>query len=960
MLLVHANSHVHRGKIVEWLWAGSEPPREPLREVQKIVSQVRAVLRNTESQPEVLTENGQYRLKIDESVVDYYVFSQLAEQGRIAARKGDRGKAIKVLKQALELWPDEPVLSNVDLPWAHQIDETLVRESFVPACRAYFEARMTEDHHELVLPELRRLMRRFDTNETLAELYLRALMDVDGAASVVDFYRGFAHRLRETFDIEPGPDLSAAYRQLIDRQPPATAYGRPEPPCLLPRDVADFVGRSAILETLDSWLLAPGSSAVVALHGVGGVGKTAIVRRWANTRIHGFPDGQLYFDLDGYGRGGTVKPASVLAAFLAALGIEEPPPDEAARVSLLRHRLQGRRVLVVLDNVRDGEDIRPLLDATASCPVLLTSRRRPGLTDCRQLAVPAFERAESVELLRRRIYDRRPQEEPDAVGDLAAFCAGLPLGLSIAAEYVVNRTELTIRQLSDQLSEDSGRRLLDAGGDGAEQTLRTVFASSCGALEPSAGRLLTLLGLHPSATVTVPAAAAVAGLNSTETERIFETLLSANLLEQKTGTRYQLHDLVHNYLADEARRRTSADDRSAAARRMTDFYLGTVVNAVRWIAPQLTEVPPTSSPSTAVPLAFHDHDDAMNWCVEQRSQVLAVSRSAAEHRLHEQVWRTIGLFGELLRRHGDPAGVIEIHQLAVRSAIACGEREGEAMLLNNLGLIHQNLRHYRQAESCFRRALEISRELDAVVGEASCLHNLGATWFERERADLAAEPVSQGLALFTEAGYEEGRGRAHLLLGDVRRALGDRDAAQGHYEAALKIRERNGNADGRGEALVRLAALQLDRGGTAAEAVRRCEETLVIHGRSRDERKTTAALHVLAQARMKLGEYEEAAAAAGQAVLIAESRGDLRAKALALDLAAQSELRLDDPAAARAKWSQALVLLEEIGDSRAGGIRERLDGLGAARSVPGQRLVSGSEDAPAAWAEQCDDRERSQ
>lgn len=949
MLLLHANSHVHADKIVQWLWAEGPQPERPYRELQKIVSQVRGVLRNTATSPEVVTDNSNYRLEINESLVDYHRFSQLAEEGRNARRNGDQPAAIKVLKNALALWPDEPVLANVRLPWARVTDETLIREDFIPACRTYFEARLAEEHYELVLREVRRLMRRHDTSETLAELYIRALMVTEGAAGVTEFYRGFTHRLRETFDAQPGPDLARVYRALLGRQRPLAAFGRPEPPCLLPRDSPDFLGRQDILRTLDDWLLTSGAPAVVALHGVGGVGKTAIVRRWAHGRSTSFPDGQLYFDLNGYGPGGPVKPATVLAAFLTALGIEDVPSDGPSRAALLRHKLRGRRILVVLDNVRGADEVEPLLEATSPCPVLITSRRTLGLADCRQLTVPAFDREDAVEMLRQRIYDPRAETEPAAIDDLAAVCADLPLGLRIAAEYVVTRSKLTIRALTDQLSAESRRRLLDARGDGREQTLRAVIASSCAALDPPADRLLMALGLHPSAAIGVPAAAAIGGITSAEAEDAFETLLGAHLVEQKTGDTYRLHDLVHAYVVDHTRRKADEQEQSVAVHRMADFYLGTVTNAIRWVAPQLPEVPPLTLGSAVVPLGFHDHDDAMNWCIEQRAQVLAVSRRAAEQGLPEHVWRLVGLFGEILKRHGDPHDVVDIHELAVRSARLSGDRDGEAMLVNNLGFVHHSLGEYRLAESCYQRALEISREVDSVLGEATCVHNIGSTWLDRGRPDLAQRLFEQGLTLFTEAGYEEGRAKAYLWLGDAHRDLGRPEAARRCYENALDIRERNGNPGDKGEALVRLAALHLDRGGDAARAVRRCVEALAMHRRSRDERQIAVVLLVLARAQASLGEHGEAVASAREAAQHADSCGDLKGTAVALELAGRSEAQLGDLVAARESWGRALALFEELGDPRASKMRDELGRLEAARVVPGQRTATSDElfDLPA-------------
>lgn len=893
ILLMHANKHVHSDRIQQWLWDDEVDLKQPNKEVQRLVSRVRRVLKQTSAAPTVTGGNGNYRLNIDLSIVDYYRFRGLCEKGRSRQREGDHQGVIDILSEALEMWPEDGVLANVPLPWARQEADRIFQEDFIPACRAYFEARLAKEHHDKVVRETKALLRRYDTDETLAELHMRGLIVVDEAAGVTSFYERFSRRLREEFDAEPGPQLAAVYRDLIAGEPPPAAFGRPEPPSLLPRDVPELLGREHVLRTLDEWL--SGVPAVVVLHGVGGAGKTAIAKRWANTAAPRFPDGQLYYDINGYGADNPAKPAEVLARFLTVLGVENVPAELAGRVMMLRHRLRGTRTLVVLDNVANAAEIAPLLEATAPCPVLITSRRKLGIADARQVTVPALPREEAVTMLRRRIHDARVADESEVLDELAAVCADLPLGLRIAAEYVATRSQLSVRVLTDKLGAESRRRLLNAKDDGGEQTLRAVFASSCAALDPPANRLITFLGLHPSAYIGVPAAAAIAGMSRPETEDAFEALLGAHLVEQVTGDSHRLHDLVHAHVVDVAQQLTEAE-RSAAVRRMADYYLGTVVAAIRWVAPYLTEVSPLVSATPAVPSTFLGAEDALDWCVEHRSQVVAVSRYLAGQGLHAHVWRLIGLFDDVLNRYGDPHESAELNELAVRSSRVDGDRVGEAMLANNLGCVYQHLGRFADAESWHQRALAISREQDDVLGEAICLHNIGATWFARERLEPAGRQFGQVLALFDRLGHRPGSAKAHLWLGKVRHGLGDADIARKHYEAAL-----DGVPECRGEALTRLAELHLDGNGDPAEAVDRCAQAVEVHRHERDGRRTSAALRVLAQAYLRLGEFEGALDAATEAVDLAEQCGDPLGKAAALDLVRSGrsvplQRRHDDPA----------------------------------------------------------------
>ncbi|WP_158885533.1 ATP-binding protein [Amycolatopsis anabasis] len=952
VLLLHANSAVHADSLVNRLWDEEGQPEDARKKLQTYVSRARGILKKAKSHAELITEHGHYRLRVEPSLVDYYRFRQLADEGKNLVKNGDHRGAVAVLDEALELWR-EPPLADVYTTWAYGKRDELVSQVLLPAYRTLFEAHLAQDHHELVLKRLRPLLDEHPPDETFAAQYLSALAVVDEVGSMTSFFHDFTRRMRESLGAQPAEWLVRHYRKLVDEQPLPSAFGVPAtaarhrvPPRQLPRDTPHFLGRDGLMRRLDALLVTSNGPALVALDGLPGVGKTALATHWAHSRIQDFPDGDLYADLNGYGPGAPTSPAYVLATFLEALGFTVPA-DTEERVALLRCALAGRRILVFLDNARDSEHIRPLLAATSPCPVLVTSRQQLTTLAYREgaerITVPPFLIEDAMAFLRHRIGDTQEQLRMTTLHDLATLCAGLPIALQIAGEHIAARPDVP----SDDLVAHLRGQLLDAGGhgDGDAPTLRAVFAWSCDALSAEARRLFQFLGLHPSARITTPAAAAVAGLPADEVEKVFGKLIGAHLLHQETGDGYRLHDLLHQYATDRVREREDWTACHDAVHRMVDWYLGTVINALRLIFPQQPEVPPLSLRTAVRPQTFGDKEEAMRWCVRERAQVLEVARFGAEYGFHEHVWRMVGIFGDLLHLYGDPRDLIEIHHVALRSARTVGSRYGEAAHLNNLACFQLNLREYAEAERNYRRSLAIWRESDNLVCEATSLHNIGTTYLERDDFRAAIKSYQAGLDLYEKAGYEAGQARAHLRLGDAYRGLGKHDLAVASYHRELEVRQRSGQSEGRGQTLVRLGELALERGDELG-ALKLCLESLSLHRAARAHRRAAETLRVLARVRERLGEFDKMLACAREAIRLSGDSCDLRGKAEALEISGRGHHALGQNEESHECWRQAYELYRELGDVRAQKMRLRLEEPAEPRKlIPGQRTDS----APPPW-----------
>src|SRR5439155_12904450 len=301
---------------------------------------------------------------------------------------------------------------------------------------------------------------------------------------------------------------------------------------------------------------APTAVVVTAISGTAGIGKTALAVHWAHHARGRFPDGQLYVNLRGYDPAGQpVSPDEAIRGFLAALGVppERMPPALAAQVSLYRSLLATRRVLVVLDNASDADQVRPLLPGAPGCLVLVTSRDSlvslVAAEGARPLVLDLLPPGEARQLLTRRLDAARTAAEPDAVEDIVAACARLPLALAIAAARAATNPRLRLAALAAELREN-----LDAlhGGD-ATSDVRAVFSSSYRTLTPPAARLFRLLSLCPGADVSAAATASLAGLPPARVRPLLAELTRAHLVSEHAAGRYTMHDLLRAYAAEQAR-----------------------------------------------------------------------------------------------------------------------------------------------------------------------------------------------------------------------------------------------------------------------------------------------------------------------------------------------------------------------------------------------------------------------
>ena len=532
----------------------------------------------------------------------------------------------------------------------------------------------------------------------------------DSVRSLADAL-GMAGRERDALAAAVRPDAPPAAPIVVPRQLPA-------PPRW-------FAGRAGEFAELDDALLTSAADAVLvaAIGGAGGVGKAALALRWAHRNADRFPDGQLFLDLRGFDPASApLSPAPALRALLEALGVDQgsTPADQDSQAGLYRSLLAGRRMLIVLDNARDSDQVTPLLPGSPTCAVLVTSRQHLSALvathGARPVRLDALGPAESAELLRDRLGAARCDSEPDAVTELLLRCAGLPLALHIVAARAAVRT-LPLTAMARELDEaSSGLDALDAGEIGVN--LRAVFAASYRVLDADAAGLFDLLGLVPGPDIGLAAIAAMLDRPVADARRLVRELDNAHLINQQGDDRYGMHDLVRRYAAERAGR----DPAPGALSRLVEYY-GRVA---RLANSRQQNVPIDDEPAgdfDIPPLA--DAADALAWFDAEQANLLATLRLAVGRDWAEHASRLAAALDGYFYWRGRTAEHLSVCRLGLTMAERLDDPVRLAIALRGLGIASGRAGLLDESLGQLRRAAELAERSGDLRTQARVHRSLG-------------------------------------------------------------------------------------------------------------------------------------------------------------------------------------------------------------------------------------------
>jgi tetratricopeptide (TPR) repeat protein/transcriptional regulator with XRE-family HTH domain len=688
----------------------------------------------------------------------------------------------------------------------------------------------------------------------------------------------------------------------------------------LPADVSAFTGRATELAVLDRLLAGPAPAVVIsAVSGTAGVGKTALAVRWAHRARASFPDGQVYVNLRGFSAEQPVAAGDALAGLLRSLGLagSDIPAEVDERAARYRSLMDGRRILVILDNAATAEQVGPLLPGSPSCAVIVTSRDSlAGLVarhGARRIGLDLLTADEAVRLLRTLIGDSA-DENPAALARLARLCARLPLALRIAAELAVARPDVQLASLADELS-DEQRRLdvLDAGGDPLT-AVRAVFSWSCQRLGSSAVRAFGLMGLHPGPDLDAYATAALTGTTVDQARRDLDVLARAHLIQPTRPGRYGEHDLLRAYARERAEADCTAAERRAALSRMLDCYLYTAATAMDVLFPaERHHRPSVAAPGTPVPKVAIP-EAARAWLDAERASLVAAAGYAADAGWTGHAVRLAGVVFRYLEQACHFPEITAIGGHACRAARRAADRGAEAEALLNLTVVDLRQGSFSQAADQLERALALYREAKDRIGQARALGNLGVAAFLQGSYDQAADFHRQALVLYQQIGDHSGEPRTlnNLALIDLRQ--GQYRQAAGRLEEALAIHQQTGDQTGEPQIRANLALAQVYQGNhdRASDHLRQALDLCV---RTHNPADRAYVLTCLAVADQRRGHDQDAVACLRQALDLHCEIGDLSGEAEARNVLGQLALAAEQPVDARAQHTIALDLATRIHDT---------------------------------------------
>lgn len=877
--------------IGEYVW-GDELPVNLRRTVQTWVARLRSVL----DLDLIVSRPGGYVLVAEPRQVDIVHFGVLLDA---AATMSDPDTERATIRQALDLWRGTPY-DGVSAHGLESLDGQQLTQRYLAALERAtdlaLDAGIPGEHDA----QLRTELERHPLRESLWVRHLRVLATSGRSAEALTAYETIRRRLADDLGVDPGAELQRVHAELLNPSPPQPRERLVARPRQLPADL-EFVGRSDTLAALDLAMgigdpTAP-AMVVAAVTGHGGAGKTSLAVHWAHLRQEEFPDGQIFVDLRGFAPALPVEPAEALGAVLSSLGVaaDQIPSGVDARGALYRTLLADRRTLVVLDNARDSEQVRPLLPGTSG-RVIVTSRGAlrglSALEGARRVAVDELSTADAEMVLNTRFRHHGLTVSGSTVTELARLCSRLPLALVIAAEYVARHQDQGVDDLMRGLRDERDRLdALDVLDDQAA-SVRSVFSWSYAALDPEAARMYRLLASNLPLDFGPELAAAVAGVTVPRARRILDHLTDVCLVTQ-SGGRYQFHDLLRMYGAERAELEADEAELLASWTGCLDWYLHSLHNAMDVIKPvrHRAGVVYFSDPS-APPLTFDDPIEARAWCDTEHRALMFFTRRAFDFGRHDHVWRLAWQLGRFLLMAANSDELVEISQLGVAAARHVGDVE-LYLSNNNLGNAYAQGDKLADSVTCFHEALDGCRAAGDLGTESVVLMNLAVAVHNS----------------------------------------GDLEGARLHYEAALDAARRWQQRPSDSSMFSpNFAACLLNLGNTLnalgrySEGIAHTEEALVLARQSGNRIIEGMCLGNLAEALEAMGDYAGAEAHVVSAQALLRGIGADNGLVNALVVTVRIMVATNRPDEARAAYDEGMAILREIDDPRVAELNAALAG----------------------------------
>lgn len=960
-LLVHVNQVVSADRLIEAMW-GPNLEAGTVHRLQTHVYRLRHLL---DDSADITSEAGGYVLSANAANVDAQRFETLVQDAKEIGAQ-DPQRSVEYLRQALSLWRGD-AFDGIDVPEVRSHALRLEDLKLV-ALEQLYAAELKSGQYDLVSNELPSILDAHPLRERLHELLVMSHALNGRQADALAGYRRARKVMVEELGVEPGARLRELEIQILKGEPVEPQSPAPKAsaaPAQLPAGPGSFVGREDELIQLNGLLPEHQGRHIATVTGGGGMGKTAMALQWAHQHRANFPDGQLYMDLRGYGPDAPIEPRTVLLRFLRGLGVDpqQIPDDLEERSALFRSQTADRRILILLDNARGVEQVRPLLPGSPSCSVIITSREAlTGIAvqdGAHQISLQRMTEDESTALVT-QLLD--VPQVPQGATNLAELCAYLPLALRIAVERVrAFGAEGLGELLADLKDESSTLDVLDGGDEGS--SVRRVFLWSYQALDDAAGWLFRCFGNSLVRVISVPALAAAAGMDSRTARRGLASLLRAHLIEPVGNGRFHLHDLLRRFAMELSAYDESAQQRRGAFERLCDYYLNTTAAALEQIMPN--ELTFTAAGSIleddSLPRPFSASDDAARWLETERGNLIQLVEQALPEGPHSFITATSQLLRKYLDLQVSHDGTQRVYSAALTAARCCGGPQEEGEALSMLGLLAIRRDRFDQSIDLLRAALKLHESAGERRHVANTMNLLGGAHMLIRRMPGAFEYYEKAIAEYRALG-DPGASVAMSNFGLLLHRIGDLEGALSWLKNSLRISEDHGQRHSECAALRNLVGVHQELGnydlaldcanrglnlaqdlgrdpvvaaihvgvGAVYQQLKDLEEAREHHlqalsiAHALDDVPTVADAHIgLAETARASGDFDEALHHHQTALGLSPDLWHVHSHAL-ISLGA-TYLKLEDTESAVEHWREALAIYEEVGHADVAQLRDEID-----------------------------------